>query len=211
MGKKMPTMERFFVKPIDKPVNVVYCKSNLEQQMATTAKTTPVRKATTFRNPEEAHIGSETTDWAALSPEEYPQEIKETLRHYGYFGDRKSYMLWATTWMKKNRPADLEYFKAAEDWRTSSTMASLMKMELNGCDMSVNGKAFISKSVEEVFQAGRANKMTTSFIIEDDTTPKAVRKTPVELLKEKTSELLGEIEGHVDEYTTGELAKDFSL
>ena len=179
--------------------------------MATTAKTTPVRKATTFRNPEEAHIGTETFDWAAVSPEDYPQAIKETLRHYGYFGDRKSYNLWATTWMKKNRPADLEDFKLAEDWRISSTMSGLMKMELNGCDMSASGKAFIEKSLAEILKAGRANKLTTSFIIEDDTTPKVARKTPVELLKDKTSELIGEIEGHVDEYTTGELAKDFSL
>jgi hypothetical protein len=179
--------------------------------MATTAKTTAVRKVTTFRNPEEAHIGGETTDWASVSPENYPQAIKETLRHYGYFGDRKSYLLWATTWMKKNRPADLEDYKAAEDWRTSSTLASLMKMELNGCEMSVSGKTFIDKYLAEVLKAGRANRITTSFIIEDDTTPKTVRKTPVELLKEKTSELLGEIEGHVDEYITGQLASDFSL
>ena len=113
--------------------------------------------------------------------------------------------------MKKNRPADLEDFKLAEDWRISSTMSGLMKMELNGCDMSASGKAFIEKSLAEILKAGRANKLTTSFIIEDDTTPKVARKTPVELLKDKTSELIGEIEGHVDEYTTGELAKDFSL
>jgi hypothetical protein len=179
--------------------------------MATTVKTTPVRKMTTFRNPEEAHVGSETVDWDAVSTEDYPQAIKETLRHYGYFGDRKTYMLWATTWMKKNRPADLEDFKAAEDWRTSSTLASLMKMELNGCNMSDSGKAFIGKYLEEVLKAGRANRLTTSFVIEDTTTPKVARKTPVELLKEKTCEFIGEIEGHVDEYSTGELGKDFSL
>jgi hypothetical protein len=179
--------------------------------MATTEKIKPVRKVPAFRNPEEAHVGSETTDWAAVSPENYPNAIKETLRHYGYFGDRKTYMLWATTWMKKYRPADLEAFKAAEDWRTSSTLASLMKMELNGCDMSESGKAFISKYLEEVLKAGRANSITTSFAIEEDATPKSVRKTPVELLKEKTSELIGEIEGHVDEYLAGQLAKDFSL
>lgn len=179
--------------------------------MANAMKKKPVRRVNLARDTEEAHIGRETIDWESVSQEDYPKRIQETLRHYGYFYDRKDYTAWATTWMKANRPADIEDFKCAEDWRSSSTMSSLMRMQSLGCNLSDSGLAFIDKSIEEVLQAGRLNKKEESHVVVDLDAPKAIRKTPVELLRDKTSLVIGEIEGFVDDYTTGTLDKDFSL
>ena len=182
--------------------------------MANAMKKKPVRRANLARDTEEKHIGRETIDWESVSEKDYFKRIQETLRHYGYFYDRKDYTAWATAWVKANRPADMEDFKCAEDWRSSSTMSSLMQMQLLGCKLTDSALAFIDKTFEEVLQAGRANKMKTSNVVVDLAAlaaPKPARKTPVELLREKTNDVIGEIEGFVDDYNDGVLDKDFSL
>jgi hypothetical protein len=118
--------------------------------MAKAKKRAIPRRGNAAKLAEEANIGRETIDWSAVKPEDYMKNINETLRHYGYFYEKKSYVSWAQEWVKTNRPNDLKTFKASEDWRVSSTLASLMKMQMMGAELEQSTIDFINDNLEEV-------------------------------------------------------------
>ena len=122
------------------------------------AKTKLPRRGKTQRSLEEGHIGYETTDWSSISADDYQKKITETMRHYGYFYEKKAYQYWMLAWIKKNIPQSVENFKAAESWRCTSTMSSLCKMELNGCVLPETSKDFQLKHVEELLETGKVNR-----------------------------------------------------
>ena len=168
------------------------------------------RRGNAAKLAEESNIGRETIDWSAVKPEDYRKCILETLRHYGYFYEKKSYVSWAQEWIKTNQPNDLKAYKASEDWRTSPTLASLMKMELMGAELDQAAKDFMKDSLDEIIIKGQyylANKVEDA----EEDKPEVKRKNPSELLKEKTLNIMGEIEGFVDEHLDGTLDKKFSL
>ena len=175
-------------------------------------KTRLPRRGKTQRSIEEGHIGYETTEWSDVPADQYKKKITETMRHYGYFYEKKSFQSWMLAWMKEYMPERVEDFKAAEAWRCSSTMSSLCKMELNGCVLPESSKEFQIKHVNELLETGKVNRESNVSLDENDEPVKPVkRKTPQELLAEKTSEFIGEIEGRVDEFTTGELDSKWSI
>ena len=175
-------------------------------------KTRLPRRGKTQRSIEEGHIGYETTEWSDVSADVYQKKITETMRHYGYFYEKKAYQSWMLAWIKEHMPESIEDFKAAESWRCTSTMSSLCKMELNGCILPESSKEFQLKHVEELLETGKVNREANVELDANDEPVKAPkRKTPQELLAEKTSEFIGEIEGCVDEFTTGELDPKWSI
>ena len=165
------------------------------------------RRSNAAKLVEEGHIGRETTDWSSVPADTYEARTMETMRHYGYFFDKKSYLAWTIAWIKDNRPEDLKAYKAAEDWRTSSTLASLCKMERDGCVLSESAKSFIKTNLDTVVAYGK----TVKSVIDPEASEPVKRKSPSELLGEKTNEFIGEIEGFVDEFTQGTLDKDWSI
>ena len=175
-------------------------------------KTRLPRRGKTQRSIEEGHIGYETTEWSDIPADQYQKKITETMRHYGYFYEKKSFQSWMLAWIKEHRPESVEDFKAAEAWRCTSTMSSLCKMEMNGCVLPESSKEFQLKAIEELLSTGKENRLANIVLDANDEPVKPVkRKTPQELLGEKTNEFIGEIEGCVDEFTTGVLDKKWSL
>ena len=175
-------------------------------------KTRLPRRGKTQRSIEEGHIGYETTEWSDVPADVYQKKITETMRHYGYFYEKKAYQSWMLAWIKEHMPESIEDFKSAESWRCTSTMSSLCKMELNGCILPESSKEFQLKHVEELLETGKVNREANVELDANDEPVKAPkRKTPQELLAEKTSEFIGEIEGCVDEFTTGELDPKWSI
>lgn len=178
--------------------------------MAKTKKRATPRTRNAAKVAEESNIGRETIDWSSVKPEDYRKCILETLRHYGYFYEKKSYVSWAQEWIKSYRPNDLKAFKASEDWRTSPTLASLMKMELMGAELDQAAKDFMNDSLDEIVRRGQYN-LDNAVEEDEDDKPEVKRKNPSELLKEKTLNVMGEIEGFIDEHLDGTLDKKFSL
>jgi hypothetical protein len=178
--------------------------------MAKTKKRAIPRRGNAAKLAEETNIGRETIDWSSVKPEEYRKKILETLRHYGYFYEKKSYVSWAQEWMKTNRPNDLKTFKASEDWRISATLASLMKMQLMGAELDLSTIDFINDNVDDILQFGQKN-IDNKVDLEEEDKPVVKKKNPSELLKEKTLNVIGEIEGFIDEHLDGSLDKKFSL
>jgi hypothetical protein len=178
--------------------------------MAKSKKRAIPRRGNAAKLAEESNIGRETIDWSSVKPEEYRKNILETLRHYGYFYEKKSYVSWSIEWIKANRPSDLKTFKASEDWRISATLAGLMKMQLMGAELEQSDIDFIENSVERILRIGKINIENAVEEVEEDKEP-VKRKNPSELLKEKTLNIMGEIEGFIDDYLDGTLDKKFSL
>ena len=178
--------------------------------MAKSKKRAIPRRGNAAKLAEESNIGRETIDWSSVKPEEYRKNILETLRHYGYFYEKKSYVSWSIEWIKAKRPSDLKAFKASEDWRVSATLAGLMKMQLMGAELEQSDIDFIESSVARILQIGKMNIDNTVEEVEEDKEP-VKRKNPSELLKEKTLNITGEIEGFIDDYLDGTLDKKFSL
>ena len=180
--------------------------------MAKAKKTKLPRRGKTQRSIEEGHIGRETTEWSDVPAGEYQKTITETMRHYGYFYDKKAYQSWTLAWIKEHMPESVADFKHAEAWRSTSTMASLCKIELNGGNLAESSKLFQLKHIDEVIRIGKIAKLENIELDENDEPVKEVkRKTPQELLAEKTNEFIGEIEGVVDDFCTDVLASDWSI
>lgn len=144
---------------------------------------------------EEKHIGREITDWSEVTE----AKVYECLRHYGYFYDNKDSVRWATAWVKKNMTkANLTHFSAAEDWRISSTLGALCKMMLNGAVFDEKRMDWINSKIQEVIDAGKQKATAEKKVVVNIT-----RRNPAEMLKDKTSDFIGEIEDVLDTYYTG--------
>ena len=160
---------------------------------------------------EEGHIGRETVNFADLDPKTHDSKVIETMRHYGYFYDSKEGIKWATNWVKQNYSKDdLAAFKAAEAWRTSMTVCSLCKMIENGAKFTEDRLTWLRNHIDETIKAGYAKKADATEE-DDDSVVKIRKKSPADILKEKTSEFIGEIEGVIDTFDTKEWDKDYSL
>lgn len=173
------------------------------------------KKTTTIRVPrnsaagrlmEEKQIGLETVDWANVKPEKYEVAIRDTLRHYGYFYDNKEGIKWAIQWMKPCYTKDeVEAFKNAETWRASMTMCGMCKMLLNGAEFDAKRMQWLRNEIATVIKAGLDRKPDNDTDSEEGAqTQEPRRKSPAELIAEKASEFIAELEGNIDDWGKGE-------
>lgn len=164
--------------------------------MARKTKKQVIRR--TSKIADEKHIGTEITDWKSVN--DYDNAIYQTLRHYAYYYDKADYVKWTREWVKKTR-TDKEYklFCKAEDWRISPTVAGLCRMIWNGLEIDKHRMKWLNDRVDDVIDAG-------SRIVEDvsDTT---TRKNPAQLVQDKVSEFISEVEEVVDNVTTSKVKK----
>ena len=147
---------------------------------------------------EEKHVGLETTDWTNIK--NFDAAFYDTLRHYNYFYDNKESVKWVVAWLKKNgTKEDLKAYQAAPAWRTSMTAASILKMCSNGAPIPPEKLKWANDKIKEAIEAGK--KILAEATQEKITT--IVRKTPAEILKEKTSDFIAEIEAVIDDWHRG--------
>ena len=154
-------------------------------------RTSPTRKSVTA---EEKHVGLETIDWGNIDPNQFEKKVYETLRHYSYFYEVKDTYKWAVEWVKQTRSKqDLKYFKAAPERRFSSTVSSLCKMMINGAVFNQKRMQFINDNIDEQIEHGiEKTKETTTKAVNVD------KKSPAEIVKERTSDFIAEIEQTID-------------
>lgn len=144
---------------------------------------------------EERHVGSEVVDW--LQVKDMDKAVYETLRHYNYFYDLKDGVKWVATWMKKYMTKeDLSNYLEAEPWRTSMTAAGLCKMHMNGAPFDANRLAWIKNKLQEAITYGSLNKKKV-------VTTTTTRMNPADIIKQRTSDFIAEIEEVLDTWTKG--------
>ena len=162
---------------------------------AVVRKKSPVRKSNSSKTLEEKHIGSEVTDWAEVTE----RKVAECLRYYGYFYDYKDASRWALSWVKKHMSKkDATHFAAAEDWRVSPTLGALCKMMSNGAVFDEKRMEWIHIKIDGVIAAGKSKKEDTNVVVAN-----FVRRSIQDILKEKTSDFIAEIELVIDNYYNG--------
>jgi len=178
--------------------------------MAKAKKRVIPRRGNAAKLAEESNVGGETIDWSSIKPDIFSKSIFETMRHHSYFYQKKDYVSWTVDWVKANRPNDLKSYKASEDWRTSSTLGSLVRIHSMGASLPESYMDFINKQIDIIVGFGKINIENAVEEVEDDA-PVVKKKNPSELLKEKTLAVMGEIEGFIDDHLEGTLDKNFSL
>jgi hypothetical protein len=157
------------------------------------AKPVPQRKSGAAKVLEEKHIGAEITDWSRVQNMDIA--IYQNLRNYGYFYDHKDAFKWAEAWVKKNRTAsELTDFKHSEDWRVNTTLGGLCKMHMAGAPLEEKYTNRINDGINAAIAAGKANRQA-----EAASSAKPV-KTSADILSEKISDFIADVEGMIDEY-----------
>jgi hypothetical protein len=169
--------------------------------MARAAKKTKMPSARKSISAEERNIGTEVTNWMSIPEDQYENAVYQTLRHYGYFYDIKEGNKWAAEWVKKNRSSlELKQFRAAEPWRTSMTICGLCKMHMNGAQLSEKRIQWISDTVNKTIEIGKEKIKEKEAL--DKANVNMVKKTPADIVKEKTSDFIGAIEEVIDMFNS---------
>ena len=154
------------------------------------AKVTSFRRnSDAAKKVEERHIGYETVDWGNVL--DFDVAFRDTLRHYGYFYDIKVAHAWALKWVKSNYPKiEFEAYMDAPKWKTPMTVCSMCKMMDNGAVLDDGKFKWLKDKIDLVI------KESSLTIVEEPETP---RKSPADIVKEKTSDFIAEIEYVIDE------------
>lgn len=157
------------------------------------------RKSAASKLAEEKHIGVETTVWANIPPEKFEYTLYWTLRHYAYFYDVKDAFKWASGWVKQNRTKD-EYrlFRASPERFFSQTVGGLCRCIENGATFDKRKMDLINNEIDLAIDRGRRAEE------EKAKEPKVniVKKSPADIVKERTSDFIAEIEEVLDMFDT---------
>ena len=146
---------------------------------------------------EEAKVGTATTDWSMVPANDYNNRIRETLRHYGYFYEPKDGFKWAAEWIKANLEKEaLTEFKASPERVFAMTAGSLCKIMLDGGKLNESARAIVDREITAARRRGIAAMVAKE---ENTDTPK---RTIADIMKENTSNFIGEIEEVIDRMDT---------
>jgi hypothetical protein len=147
---------------------------------------------------EEKSVGVETVSWDQVPAAQYEKCVYWTLRHYANFYDYKDTARWAREWVKKNVQDKqlVENVRRVEDWRISTTVGGLCKMMLNGAQFTEKRMNWIMERLREAAQYGASKKQETQTQTTEE------KKSPADIVKERTSDFIAQIEETLDMFNT---------
>lgn len=174
-------------------------------------------KAKVQRNPllvDEKYLGEEPV-WDTEATKAMPLEERERLmrtafRYYNYFFNQKDLKKYVVEWLKVGQHVSKEevttYMRTA-DRLTSLTACSLVKMHKQGMPFFERETNFVISAVREAIKFSKDSGADADAILAEEV--KAAPKVEVykptiqDRLNEKTSETIGELEGHYDDVVAG--------
>lgn len=145
---------------------------------------------------EEKHVGLETTDWSRVK--NIKTAIWDTLTHYNYFYDYKEAFKWALQWVKLNKPNDAAKFQKIEQWRITTSIGGMCRIHMNGAPLDAKQIKWINDRIDSAIRASIEAKEQK----DESKEPKEV-KTISEVVKDKTSDFIADIEAVLDDYYRG--------
>lgn len=164
--------------------------------MAKAKKKAPIkiaRKSRAARIAEESKVGAEVVDWTNVVDVDHA--IYTCLRHYNYFYDTKDARSWVITWLKAYSDKNtLELYRKAETWRTNTTLGGLCRMSTHGAPIGEKNLAYINRKIGEIIDSVQSK--------DDDKIVALERKSPAEIVKERTSDMIAQFEEIIDDYNT---------
>lgn len=140
---------------------------------------------------EEKHVGLETVDWTNVKNMKWA--VYDTLRHYNYFYDYKEAFKWASTWVKKYKPKDYARFQKIEQWRINTAIGGMCRMHMNGAPFDAKQIQWIHDKLDVAMQES----------IETKEQKDVTSRTIADIMKEKTSDFIADIEAVLDDFYRG--------
>ena len=176
--------------------------------MATVAGIKIKTKQTKVRNPafhDEKYTGGEP-DWDAgdieLSDADFDHKLRKSFYYYNYYYSQKDCKKYVVEWLQKNSKLSIEEVKAfnrAGDRLLPMTVCSLIMAHRAGMPFRGRHIEFIIDSVMDVVAKAEPE------VLDAVATPEQVAHRPTiqDRLAERTSEIIGELEGIFDDVATG--------
>jgi hemerythrin-like domain-containing protein len=158
------------------------------------------------RNPlfgDEKYTGNEpvwdTERAKTMSAEEFDHHMRRSLNYYNYFFTQKDLKKHVVAWMKEVKdftPEEIKAFERAGDRTVSMTTCGLIMAHCQGMPLQERHIEFIDANILESINSKSAEEVV-EVVVEK---PKAHVPTIQDRLNEKTSETIGELEGHYDAF-----------
>jgi hypothetical protein len=177
--------------------------------MATVAGVKIKTKVTKARNPlffDEKYTGgepiwpSDAKDWPE---DQFDNFLRRSFYYYNYYYSQKDCKKFVVEWMKTTTEFDrdeVRAFERANDKWLPMTACSLIMAHRQGMPLRPRHIEFLDKSILEVIERSREEPEEEAKIASPEQV--AVRPTIQDRLAERTSELIGELEGYYDEIGT---------
>jgi hypothetical protein len=176
--------------------------------MATVAGIKIKTKAPKIRNPlfaDEKYTGSEP-DWPAEAKDWDDAKFDSLLRHsfyyYNYYYSQKDCKKYVVEWAKASGKFTAEELKAygrSSDRSIPMTACSLVMAQRAGMVFRERHTEFVLKSIKEAIESADPEVAA----VDVDVKTEAYKPTIQDRLAEKTSEIIGELEGVFDDIATG--------
>jgi hypothetical protein len=132
----------------------------------------------------------------------FDHHLRRAFFYYNYFYNQKDFKKYVVEWMKAQgtyTKEELKAFERAGDRSIPMTVCSLIKAHKQGMPMKTRHYEFITTEIAQAIK--NADPEVVEEVKAD--VPKATAPTIQDRLNEKTSETIGELEGHFDEVTQG--------
>lgn len=142
---------------------------------------------------------AESADWDG---EKFDNCLRKSFYYYNYYYSQKDCKKYVIDWLQKNSKLTAEEIRAfnrAGDRLLPMTVCSLIMAHRQGMPFRGRHIEFIINSVQEVID--KAEPEVIELAVADK--PKAYVPTIQDRLNEKTSEIIGELEGVFDDVATG--------
>lgn len=147
----------------------------------------------------EPEWSAEAAEWDS---EKFDNRLRKSFYYYNYYYSQKDCKKYVVEWLQKNSKLtadEIKAFNRAGDRLLPMTVCSLIMAHRQGMPFRGRHIEFIIESVQAVIDQAEPEVVET---VEGDK-PKAYVPTIQDRLNEKTSEIIGELEGIYDDITTG--------
>lgn len=174
--------------------------------MAVVAGIKVKKKEVRVRNPlfaDEKYTGGEpqwpeeSSEW---SDEQFDSFLRRSFNYYNYFYSQKDCKKYVSEWMKstgKWTKDQIKTFDRTSDRSVPMTVCSLIMANRAGMQLRDRHTVYVTKSITEAINQAEPEK-----VVEVAKAVETYKPTIQDRLAEKTSELIGELEGHYDEIDT---------
>ena len=136
----------------------------------------------------------------AMDDATFDNHLRKSFYYYNYYFTQKDTKKYVTEWMKNSHEFTKEEIRAFERSAERSvpmTVQGLIMAHRVGMPLLPRHIAFIDIEIEKAITRGDAN-IDEDVAVEEK--PKALAPTIQDRLNEKTAEVIGELEGHYDEF-----------
>ena len=153
---------------------------------------------------DEKYTGSEpvwdTERARVMDDATFDNHLRKSFYYYNYYFTQKDTKKYVTEWMKNSHEFTKEEIRAFErsaDRSVPMTVHGLIMAHRVGMPLLPRHIAFIDIEIEKAITRGDAN-IDEDVAVEEK--PKVLAPTIQDRLNEKTAEVIGELEGHYDEF-----------